>query len=434
MEDFKKGSEITFAGGKKATVVKKLGTGGQGAVYDVLYNGKHYALKWYLRDYLKNVNQKKFYNNLLENQKAGAPSKAFLWPLAVSEYKENSFGYLMDIRPKEYTDFSSILNAKVKFKSVRTAITAAKNVCEAFQSLHREGYSYQDINNGNFFVNINDGKVLVCDNDNVAPYGVWMGMIGKDRYMAPEVVLGKSHADMESDLYSLSVILFMIFFVAHPLEGEAVHACPCLTATYMRYFYAEAPVFCYDPKNDSNRPVVGVDNNVIKLWNCYPQALRDTFIRAFTKGLFDASHRVRENEWISCFDDMLGNLITCPVCGGEQFYVRCDDGSYEFLCEDCGKRIRKPFVLRRNHKTQVAYLGDTIASVDLSDVGDNAVNGKVVESSKHPGLWGIKLGKNASWSIELKNGKTMSGDIKKTIPLFADTKLLINNIQINITI
>ncbi|MDE6614779.1 MAG: serine/threonine protein kinase, partial [Clostridia bacterium] len=140
MEELKKGQEIFFQNGKKATVVKKLGAGGQGAVYEVMLDGKHYALKWYLRDYLKRINQKKFYDNLLDNQKSGSPSKKFLWPLEVSEYRENSFGYLMDIRPKSYRDFSQILNAKVKFKSVKVAITAAKNICEAFQSLHKEGY------------------------------------------------------------------------------------------------------------------------------------------------------------------------------------------------------------------------------------------------------------------------------------------------------
>ena len=434
MEEFKKGREIALIDGKKATVVKKLGTGGQGIVYDVLCDGKHYALKWYLQDYLKHIDQKSFYDNLLANQKAGTPTKEFLWPLRVSEYKENAFGYLMHIRPKAYTNFSSILNAKSKFKSVKVAITAAKNMCNAFRALHKAGYSYQDINDGNFFVNVENGEILICDNDNVAPCGTWMGIAGKDRYMAPEVVLGKKHAGMESDLYSLSVILFMIFFVAHPLEGKAVHACPCLTAKYMRTFYAESPVFCYDPANDSNRPVVGIDNNVIKLWKCYPQALRDKFIQAFTKGLHQESYRVRENEWIECFEDMLRSIVVCPQCGGEQFYAPSDDGTYEFKCEDCGKNIRKPFVLRCNHKTQLAYLGERFDNADFADNDVNTVRGEVIESQKYRGLWGIKLRSNVSWNVELANGKVLSGDGKKPIPLFANSKLFINGLQINIII
>ena len=33
------------------------------------------------------------------------------------------------------------------------------------------------------------GDVLICDNDNVAPEGVTSGILGKARYMAPELSL-----------------------------------------------------------------------------------------------------------------------------------------------------------------------------------------------------------------------------------------------------
>ena len=42
------GEKISLLNGRKVKVVKLLGQGGQGAVYDVEENGRHYALKWYL--------------------------------------------------------------------------------------------------------------------------------------------------------------------------------------------------------------------------------------------------------------------------------------------------------------------------------------------------------------------------------------------------
>lgn len=60
MENFKKGSEVVLKGGEKAIVVRMIGNGGQGVVYEVLYRNKPYALKWYLREYLKNIDQKGF--------------------------------------------------------------------------------------------------------------------------------------------------------------------------------------------------------------------------------------------------------------------------------------------------------------------------------------------------------------------------------------
>ena len=434
MAIFNNGEKVTLRGGKTAIINKLLGQGGQGAVYDVTVDGKHYALKWYLPNYLKHINQKEFYNNLCENQTSGSPSSQFLWMLDVSEYKRDSFGYLMELRPDNYSSFTSILNAQKRIKSVKVQLKAAYNICEAFQTLHRAGYSYQDINDGNFFVDVNTGDVLICDNDNVAPYGTWMGMAGKDRYMAPEVVLGTKHAGMESDLFSMAVVLYMLFFISHPLEGRSVHACPCLTTKFMKKFYAEQPVFVYDPQNDSNRPVRGIDNNIITLWPLYPQKLKDLFTRSFTSGLTDAAYRVRENEWIDCFEELMDNLVTCPVCGGEQFYERKLDGKMTFICEDCKSEIRKPFVLLDKTKTKNLFLGVELTERNVSGIISDKIVGRVVESKKHPGLWGIQNLSDETWNATLSNGKTVSAGRDGIIPLFTNSIINFSNKAVEVAI
>ena len=421
MSTFNPGDKVILRGGKIAVINSLLGQGGQGAVYDVTVNNQHFALKWYLPSYLKNINQKSFYKNLCENQMAGSPSSQFLWMLDVSEYKKDSFGYLMDLRPANYTSFTSILNAKTRVKSVKIQLKIAQNICRAFQTLHREGYSYQDINDGNFFVDANTGDVLICDNDNVAPYGTWMGMAGKDRYMAPEVVLGTKHAGMESDLFSMAVVLYMLLFISHPLEGRNVHSCPCLTTKFMKKFYAEQPVFVYDPHNDTNRPVKGIDNNIITLWPLYPQKLKDLFTRSFTSGLKDAAYRVRENEWIECFEEMINNLVICPVCGGEQFYERRLDGKNTFICEDCKSEIRKPFILIDKAKTKNLFVGIELTEKNTAGKASNTISGRIIESMKHPGLWGIINLSDESWSAILSNGKTVIAGKNEIIPLYANS-------------
>ena len=83
------------------------------------------------------------------------------------------------------------------------------------------GAKYQDISFGNLFFNPDNGDVLICDNDNVSfdnskPGGV----LGTPGFMAPEIVRGEKRPSKDTDRYSLSVLLFYLFMVNHPLEGK----------------------------------------------------------------------------------------------------------------------------------------------------------------------------------------------------------------------
>ena len=86
MSELKNGTRVQLTNGKSCTVKKELGRGGQGIVYLVDYEGKDYALKWYIVDY-----PDAFMNNLEKNCKAGAPTKNFLWPIAVARRQYDSF-------------------------------------------------------------------------------------------------------------------------------------------------------------------------------------------------------------------------------------------------------------------------------------------------------------------------------------------------------
>ena len=83
LKEFQKGQKIRTASGGELEVLQKLGEGGQGVVYKVNYNGKQLALKWYFGNKLSNAD--KFYRNIQNNIKQGAPTDAFLWPLEITE-------------------------------------------------------------------------------------------------------------------------------------------------------------------------------------------------------------------------------------------------------------------------------------------------------------------------------------------------------------
>jgi serine/threonine protein kinase len=293
MEVLKNGDLIKISKGSYAQVMDKLGEGGQGVVYRVWYENKEYALKWYFINKLKNPHE--FYQNLMDNAKRGRPTPAFLWPLYVTEIQRGSFGYLMELRPEKYLDFGKFLTANAFFESDIAVINAGLHLANGFMKLHREGYSYQDLNDGNFFINPEDGDVLICDNDNVSTKN--LGIAGKCRYMAPEVVKGKEKPNSYTDRFSLAIVLFMHFFRSHPFEGARTVENPCMTDAMEKKYFGTNPVFCFDPNNATNRPVKGVHNDIIRLWPMYPKYIQQAFTDVFTRGVNDVSERLTARQW-----------------------------------------------------------------------------------------------------------------------------------------
>lgn len=296
-------------------VMEYIAEGGQGEVYKVNYNGRVYALKWYKNP----VPPDAFYQNLASNVKKGAPNEHYLWPLMLTEKYKGSYGYIMELRLSKYHEFGDFLQPRVSntnFRSYEVLVTAALNIVESFRILHSMGYSYQDVNEGGFFINPEDGDVLICDNDNVAPFGVNLGVKGFPRYMAPEVVTNHNRPNTHSDRFSLAVLLFRLFYIDHPLEGRYTIQFPLTDAIGARLFGID-PIFCYDPNNDKNRPIPEAQPNVVKRWGMYPPDLQYMFTKAFTSGMKDINNRITEVEWEETLVRVRGMLVRLD--GRERF-------------------------------------------------------------------------------------------------------------------
>lgn len=396
--------------GLQAKVVKELGRGGQGIVYLVEVNGQSMALKWYFNDM-----GTWFYRNLEENVSKGSPSEAFLWPTYITTKQKGSYGYVMKLRPQGYYEFGQYLLARVRFKSFEAMVNAAMKICEGFKALHLSGLSYQDLNDGNFFIHPETGDVLICDNDNVAPEGVSSGILGKARYMAPEVVTGRAMPSKQTDRYSLSVVLFLLFYANHPLEGARVLACPCMTEKYEKQFYGSEPIFIYDKEHDNNRPVRGVHNNVLRRWNAFPALLRDTFTQEFsTECLNDPSKRKLERQWQSVIQQLRDMLVVCPACKDETFVE--DSNAPKCMC--CGKSFPIAGVVQINDRNVLLTSG-TKVYVDM----DNKPDIQVVSVSDDRYPVQLKNITTNNWVVETPSGKLRTIEPNMTMPVKAGLKV-----------
>lgn len=408
MAELSKNSIVSLVGGGTATIIKELGRGGQGIVYLVEVCGEKKALKWYL-----NAPDDKFYRNLEHNIAQGAPSDAFLWPEFLTEKQQGSYGYIMKLRPQNYYEFGNFLLAKVAFKSFSAMLSAAMKICNGFMMLHRFGYSYQDLNDGNFFIDPTNGDVLICDNDNVMPQGEKSGIMGKARYMAPEIVAG-GIPDKYSDRFSLSVILFMLFYANHPFEGAKVVACPCMTESYEKRFYGSEALFIYDPTDKTNLPVRGIHQNVIRRWPVFPKLLRDTFTEEFSQErLKNPTSRMIEQNWEKIICQVRDSLVICQHCGEETF---ADTEKTSSSCMNCGKvdDLTKRLVFGNR---SLPLLNKTSIFID----NDNTPDGTVTVDNT-----GFPLIKNISteqWTVETPSGKVKTVDPQGILPVKEGLKI-----------
>lgn len=418
MTSLKKGDRVKIKFGSEAVVKEELGAGGQGTVFRVQYNGKDYALKWYHNGFLGN-RLKVFFDNMQNNIDKGSPSDKFLWPICLTEIINNSFGYIMDLRPSGYHEFTEFLTGtrkykQVHFKSLDAIVNAGINLIQAFRALHKKGYSYQDLNNGNFFINEKDGDVLICDNDNVAPDGKNFGIKGKDRYMAPEIVLGKNAPNVISDRFSMAIILFRLLFINHPLEGK--NSIDCITNDSVLEYYGRNPVFVLDPKNNINRPIPGADFNIRKFWSIYPIYIKELFTKAFSKETMqDGNKRVLEHEWLNAFLKLKAGIIKCPFCNEETFIENSGDNK----CVSCGMNIPVPASLEFNNVTLPLYPTSKIfyGNIDYNRDDANEVIAEVIISKKDNKIIGIKNCSNLYFKVSLQDGSQKPIEPGKGVPI-----------------
>ena len=411
------GLKLKTSSGDNITIKEFIAEGGQGEVYKVDYNGKEKALKWYKKSFLsgENSNSKAFYDNIKNNVDRKKPSDEFLWPIDVTEWHEDTFGYIMDLRPSGYYDITEFMLCHVRFKSYRAVIDACLKIVSAFRILHNKGYSYQDLNDGNFFINPENGDVLICDNDNVAPDKIETGIIGKPRYLAPEIVLGKSKPDSLTDRFSMAILLYILFCLNHPLEGKRYLAAG-LTPGLQKQIYGTEPIFIMDPNDKKNGPDPVAHKNSIMVWKCLPNYLKEIFINSFSKKAFEKPNsRPKEIDWLKVLTRFRSEIVPCS-CGNEVF----TENGESRICDNCGKKVKIPFKLEFQDYSIPAIPNSRIYKCQLGVCNDtDALNpiASIISKGKDNNTLGIRNKTDRKWNAVSSKGVPKKVDAGEVIPL-----------------
>jgi DNA-binding helix-hairpin-helix protein with protein kinase domain len=415
--------------GEPCTVQQFLGGGGQGEVYRADLEGRQVALKWYFSGTATNQ-QKSALETLIQK---GTPDARFLWPEDMaSDSGTPGFGYIMRLRKPHFKGIVDMMKGRAD-PSFRALARAGRELADSYLQLHANGLSYCDISFGNVFFDPKTGEVLICDNDNVIVDGKRPAIYGTPRFMAPEIVRSEAMPSTQTDLYSLSVLLFFMFMVHHPLDGAKEAAIKCLDMPAMNKLYGTEPIFIFDPTDASNRPDPKYHQNAIVYWPIYPQFLKDLFIRAFTDGIRDPQNgRVRESEWRSALVRLGDAIIHCAHCSRENFAQDTVPGETPNSCWHCHRLLQRPpsILFGRNrvmlsHDAKLfSHHTDGNRPFDFSQA-----TAELSQNPNDPSQWGLKNLTHQKWVVTVPDGGIRDVEPGRSVRLTPGSRIQFGSVE-----
>ena len=395
---------------KPLIVLDVLGSGGQGTVYKVTYDGKPYALK-VLCAYKKPEVQslRKQIENVI---RIGSPSDKFCWPSMLIDFdaRRRTVAFLMPLLPSGYIMFQKILRNQIKPSiTLRIALAICIQLVTHMRELHKKGCSYRDVNPGGFAVNPLNGDVIVMDVDNVSNAGSFDLHNGKvlvyPGYGAPEAVDFMTNPDKNktpitcsalTDLHGLAVLLYQLLLRVHPFHGAVREKLNVMDEKADRLIYGLTAQFVHDPKTHTNT----VSKEALDNWLRLPKPLRDAFTRTFTDGVKTPATRTTELAFLQVLHETISTVFSCVHCHGEQYFVHERYVNSKYKCSLCGKDTTLPLALCCENRFSFIDVGPTISSFLISK--DISQTGPFAVVSKHPtkpDLFGLQNLSDTPWEI-----------------------------------
>lgn len=404
MKPLKTNTILNLSNNRKGIIKEHIGDGAQGSVYRISIDGKDMAMKVF-----RTYPQKEFAQVLFDNLNRPCPSPEFLWIQSIIQI-QGHIAYIMPLRKKGYASMADIMLGRRSFSSWRALTNACLNITQAFFELHKQGLFFADVNDGSFFFDRQTGEVQICDCDNVCPRGTkYKGMVkGKQRYIAPEVLMG-STPDEDSDVYSMMVILFMLLMGGHPLEGRMMTEVPILTDEIEKLCYGRG-VFVFDKKDLSNRPVMGIHSTMITRWAMMPPSTKELFHKAFSR---EERYSLIDYEILEEMNQLCRQVVTC---GDHDILLNIAKKTTP--CPVCGTKIPRPLILHSG-KHRMPLMPDSIIPRSFACWADSQGNiGIVTHSTDTPEIWGIKNVSNKPISVTFPNKMEGVIEPQKGFPIY----------------
>ena len=318
MEDLT-GVALVAESGRKYKLIKQVGSGAQGVVYEE--SGNKYMVKLYYPSGSESIDTDVL--DRLRFIKDLSMPKNFV---SVMDLITHPYvGYVMEI-VTEHKPLNSYLipDRNVPFPEwynqglgLYERIFVGYIIAKAFGELEKGNLSYCDISGSNILIKIAKGaSVKMIDVDNIYIAGKGRSAIlGTPRYIAPEVISRQKNPDVLSDNYSLAVILFELLRVGHPYISDEV-----MDGTPEDEESALAGNAEYVTDENSN--------NMLTSDIVFTDKLKELFRRCFEDGKYNRLCRPSATEFEQALLEASNKVIKCPSCGAWH-YPRKNGKSYQ---------------------------------------------------------------------------------------------------------
>ena len=194
------------------TIIKELGEGGFGKVYQVLNEkeNKYYAIKKIL---LKNLTEEEIEStkneaNILSNIKS-----EYIVNYYDSFKDDNSFNILMEYCEKDLKAFINEYKSKNELIDEDILYGIIVDLCLGIKEIHKKNLIHRDLKPENIFIN-KDNRIKIGD------FGISKALdlnakyaytsIGTNLYMAPEMIKGEQYNN-KVDIWALGCIIYELF-------------------------------------------------------------------------------------------------------------------------------------------------------------------------------------------------------------------------------
>ncbi|CAK0768954.1 Protein kinase domain-containing protein [Gammaproteobacteria bacterium] len=313
--------DLFDASGQRVPLGKKLGTGGEGSVYDAPVYGVDFVAKVYHHP-LSPIRQAK----LLAMVEGGTDSlrKIAAWPVDTlsATLRGAICGFVM---PKVigYEPVHHLYgpgHRKQQFPNADWAflVNTARNVAAAFDIIHSHHHIIGDVNQNNIVVARNSiVKLFDCDSFQITTATKhYLCEVGVGHFTPPELQ-GHSfhgiHRTRNHDNFGLAVLIFHLLLMGrHPYSGVYSGSGEMPVEKAIQEFR-----FAFG-SNAAAKKMAPPPNSVPL--TVLPPAIGWLFERAFSEESVYNKHRPTAREWLSALDALKGQLQTCSRVATHQYF------------------------------------------------------------------------------------------------------------------